>query len=134
METQSQGNLDAVKDGEIAGIDSASNGRNCAQHSCCGATLEPDHLVTFRSVTVQDEDGILENAVVAIRISDGTETCKVGFLPRRLAKFKKENYENKFAQIIEIYKDSEELVLQRKAKRLNGVASFRMLTDIPRSE
>ena len=67
------------------------------------ATAEPDHLVTFCSVTVQDEDGKLENAVVAIRISDGTETYRVGFLLRRLAKFKKENYENKLAVIIETY-------------------------------
>ena len=86
------------------------------------------------TVPLENLPGTSEKAVVAIRISDGTETCRVGFLPRRLTKWKKDRYIDKFAQIIELYDDMEETVYKRKAKRCNGVASFRLLDDILRFE
>ena len=130
----SQGNL--IKDGEIYGLFETSNGRSCCSHECCGEELRRDDIVRFVTtrVPLENTPGMSEEAVAAIRISDGTETCRVGFLPRRLAKWKKDRYVDKFAQIIELYHDMEEAVYKRKSKRCNGVASFRLLDDIPRFE
>ena len=58
----------------------------------------------------------------------------MGFLPRCIIKLNKEDYDNKFVQILKIYNNSEENVVQKKAKRLNVVASFKLLSDITRHE
>ena len=129
-----EGNL--IRDGEIFGVLESTNGRSCSCHQCCGEHLRRDDVIRLvpTTVPVEGAPGQAEDAVVAIRISDGTETCRVGFLPRRLAKHKRERYLNKFAQIIDLYEDMEEAVYKRKSKRNNGVASFRLLDDIPRFE
>ena len=130
----SQGNL--IKDGEIHGLFEDSNGRSCCSHECCGEHLRRDDIVRFVAtrVPLENTQGASEDAVAAIRISDGTETCRVGFLPRRLTKWKNDRCIDKFAQIIELYDDMEEAVYKRKSKRCIGVASFRLLDDIPSFE
>lgn len=123
-----------MPDGEIVGLNGTSNGRSCASHECCGAHLVIDDLVRFR-LYVADVDGKIEEAVQVIRIRDGTESCTVGFLPRNIVRSKKAaQFIGKFAQIIELYEESESEVKRRKNHLKKGVASFRLLDDIPQQE
>ena len=122
-----------AKDGEIVGLKGTSNGRSCVSHDCCGAHVTLDDLIRFR-LSVADVDGKIEEAIQVIRIRDGTESCTIGFLPRNIVKSGKEKFIGKFAQIIELYEDSESEVKRRKSHRNKGVASFRLLDDIPQQE
>ena len=78
-----EGNL--IRDGEIFGVLEISNGSSCSCHHCCGEHFKRDDVIRLvpTTVPVEGAPGEAEDAVVAIRISDGTETCRVGFLPRR---------------------------------------------------
>ena len=98
-----------IRDGEVFGVLESTNGRSCSCHQCFSEHLKRDDVIRLVSTTVPVEGAPdqAEDAVVAVLISDGTETCLVGFLPRRLAKHKRERYLNMFAQIIELYEDVE---------------------------
>lgn len=122
-----------LKDGEIVGLGASSNGRSCVSHECCGHHLVMDDLIRLRSCIV-DVDGRVEEGIRVARIRDGVESCIVGFLPRNLVKSNKEKYADKFAQVIELYDSSENSVKRRKSYRNKGMASFRLLEDIPLNE
>jgi hypothetical protein len=122
-----------TKDGEIVGLKGTSNGRSCVSHDCCGEHVNLDDLVRFR-LSIADIDGKIEEAIQVVRIRDGTESCTIGFLPRNIVKSGKDKFIGKFAQIIELYEDSESEVKRRKSHRNKGVASFRLLEDIPQQE
>ena len=121
------------KDGEIVGLKGTSNGRSCVSHDCCGAHVNLDDLIWFR-LSVADVNGKIEEAIQVIRIQDGTESCTIGFLPRNIVKSGKEKFIGKFAQIIELYEDSESKVKRQKSHRNKGVALFCLLDDIPQQE
>ena len=73
-------NFNNVRDGELVGIYETSNGRSCKRYECCGKTLERDAVIRFLLRMVPTgEDGSLEEALAAIKISDGIEECTVGF-------------------------------------------------------
>jgi hypothetical protein len=99
-----------VRDGEIVGLRSSTNGCSCASHSVCGEHLRAGDLIRFRSVVV-DVDGGTESAIAAVRILDGTETCIVGFLPRSIVNRRRGDFPQKYAQIIELYDESDNPVL-----------------------
>lgn len=122
-----------VKDGEIVGLKSSSNGRSCESHDCCGEHIEPDHLIRFKLATV-DINGKTEEAIKAVRIRDGTESCTVGFLPRNIVASGKDKFTGEFAQIIELYEFSDNETKRRKSHRNIGIASFRLLHDIQEQE
>ena len=119
-----------VKDGEIVGLKDLRNGRLCVSHDCCGEVTMIDELVWFK-LTVADIDGKIEEAIQAVRIRDGTPSCVIGFLPRNIVQSGKEKYVGKVAQIIDLYDQSESEVKRRKSYRNRGVASFRLLDNIP---
>jgi hypothetical protein len=123
-----------VRDGEIYGVLNGTNGRSCVTHLICGEHLNAGDLIRFRSMVVDDVDGAPESAIAAVRILDGTETCIVGFLPRSIVNRRGADFIGEFAQIIELYAHSENPVLRRKSHQNFGVASFRMLQDIPQEE
>ena len=68
------------RDGEIVGLKSATNGRSCESHECCGEYLSEDDLICFK-YCILEFDGEVEEEVKAVRIRDGTQSCVVGFLP-----------------------------------------------------
>lgn len=121
------------KDGEVVGLHGKSNGRSCASHECCGHHLLLDDLVRLR-LCVVDIEGRTEEAIQVVRIRDGSESCVVGFLPRNLVRSSRMKYIDQFAQIIELYECSENSVKRRKSQRNKGMASFRLLQDIPINE
>ena len=123
------------KDGEIVGLKGTTNGRTCESHDCCGKYITADDLVRFK-LTVVDIDGTVEEAIKVVRVRDGTESCTVGFLPRNIVKSisSKEKFVGQFAQIIELYDQSDNEVMRRKSHRNQGVASFRLLNQIQEQE
>jgi len=52
----------ALKDGEIVGLGSSSNGRSCQQHGTCGSAIVIGSLIRFRSCVV-DIDGAVEEVL-----------------------------------------------------------------------
>jgi hypothetical protein len=78
---------DEVRYGEIAGLESSTNGRSCGSHECCGKHLCVGNLVRFCLVILEgDGDGQDTEAMKVIKIKDGTETFHVGFLQRYFVK------------------------------------------------
>jgi hypothetical protein len=121
------------RDGEIVGIRSATNGRSCATHACCGEHLRVGDLVRFR-VTVVEIGGKIQEALAAVRIFDGTETCTVGFLPGHIVSSAREEFNWQYAQILELYEGSENAMKRRKSHQNFGIASFRLLNNIQQQE
>ena len=80
--------------------------------------------------------GHTEEAVKLVKISDGTDSCTVAYLPRvSVNPLKVTKNLNKFAQVVEIYKDSDNSHKRRLAKQNHGMASsIVFLDDIPVGE
>ena len=114
---------------EVVGLLSDSNGRSCTLHACCG-----EHVVvgdTLRLVacvvTVSDKT---EEAVKAVKISDGVDGCTVGFIPRVQARLPKvKQHLNKFVQVVELYKDANSPYKRSKSFQNKGMASVAFLED-----
>ena len=124
------------RDGEIVGLKGTSNGRSCGQHTCCGSCLQEGDLLRFKVGVVQHEDGMVETVVKAVLIWDGTKTCTVGFAPRHIAVVERKHglIAEHFAQIIEPYDLCESASKKAKSDRNQGMASYRLLKDIPSQE
>jgi hypothetical protein len=71
-----------LSDVEIVGIGSGEIGRSCEIHEVCGEHVGVGYLVTFKLVVIE-VDGKEEEAIKAIHIQDGTESCHVVFAPFR---------------------------------------------------
>jgi hypothetical protein len=97
------------RDGEIVGLASGESGRACESHEICGHHVAVGDLVKFKVVVLEEEGG-LETKIKAVKIRDGTESCHIGFLPRHIVYGgKKEQITNKFGQVLELYKDSNDM-------------------------
>jgi hypothetical protein len=108
-----------VRDGEIVGIASGESGRTCESHKVCREVLAVGDLVKFKLVVIEADDEEEE----AIKIRDGTESCHVAFLLRHLVYGRlKKAVVNKFGQVLELYKNSNDMAKQRKNRRLFSVA------------
>jgi hypothetical protein len=72
-----------------------------------------------------------EVVVKVIKIRDGNETCHDGFFPQHIG-YGSQNYKlrNKYAQVLELNKESAYFTKKRKNRRLVGVASYHLLDDI----
>ena len=88
---------------------------------------------------IVDVNGIPEEAVKCIRISEGADGCTVGFVPRFLLKSKK--FQEKIAektsplvQVVELYAISENTQKRHKSHKKHGMAACNFLTDILISE
>ena len=124
--------LEDVADGEIWGLTLSTFGRSCERHDCCGETLQKDQVLRFKKIRITcGPNGETEEAIVAIRIEDGCETCKVGYIPPRVVMYEADKYEGKEGQVISVYEDEDDLVYKNKAKLHNGVASFRLFANVP---
>jgi hypothetical protein len=64
---------DEVRDGEIVGLESSTNGRSCGSHECCGKHRCVGDFVRFRLVILEgDGYGQDTEAMKEIKIKDGT--------------------------------------------------------------
>jgi hypothetical protein len=107
------------RDGEIVGIEGEEGGRSCERHDVCGNHLAVGDLVKFKvmmSLVVEEEEVVIK----VIKIRDGNETCLAGFLPRHIDYgSRKDKLRNKYAQVLEIYKESADLI-----KKMKKIAAF----------
>ena len=91
---------------DIVGINASDHGRLCENHKCCGSLLAPDVVVRFRCVQLErknDPDGAIEAPALAVyHVTGGVDGCLVGFLRRRLLRYKNE-YDGKLAQVTEVF-------------------------------
>ena len=96
--------LEDVPDGEVWDLHESTFGRSCNRHECCGKSLRSGELLRFRKCHINAGDvHATEEVIMAIRIEDGTEMCKVGFLPKRHVLYDADKYDGKEAQVILIY-------------------------------
>jgi hypothetical protein len=109
---------DGVRDGEIVGLESSTNGRSCGSHEWCWKHLFVGDFVRFRLVILEgDGDGQDTEAVKVIKIKDGTEACHLGFLQSYIVKgSRKKELANAYGQVILLYKDSKIEMMKRKNK------------------
>jgi hypothetical protein len=72
------------RDGEIEDVlNTDDNGSSlCLAHRICGESLEPNDVIRFRFVFKTYPEG-MRSTLKAVRISDGIETCLIGYLPRK---------------------------------------------------
>jgi hypothetical protein len=95
-----------VKDGDTIGIARGESGRSCESHEVCGEHVAVGDWVTFKLVVIE-VDGDEEEAINAINILYGTESCRVGFLPCQFVHGRRnKEVVNKFGQVLDFYKDS----------------------------
>ncbi len=121
------------EDGEIVGLHLGTNGRSCECHSVCGLALRVGDVVRFkRDVATDDEsDGEEYICLKAMKIFEGVQQCFVGFIPRAVVTFGILHYEDKCAQILELYSSSDEYHLKNRSARNKGMASFRLFEYVP---
>jgi hypothetical protein len=93
--------------------------------------LSRSTVVRFRRLQVLDEDDDTEEtAIAAFWVSDGIDSCRVGYLPRHCLKHWKQ-YEGRLAQVIDLYKDSESPTKRRRHHRNLGCCLAVMIDAIP---
>jgi hypothetical protein len=133
----------SVYDGEVLGLQAFGNGRSCVQHYCCGMLVFPHGIIKFKT-TVIDGMGmgegnkcVLEEAIKAVLICNGTECCTVGFLCKSLVVVERDKRRfvvGRFAQIIELNDESVNMTIMLKIKRNMGIASLQLLGEIQDQE
>ena len=73
--------------------------------------------------TVVEVNGVPEEAINIVKIASGVETCTVGFVPRVMAKMERTQLQvAKFAQVVELYKDSLNTHKRRMSHQNCGMA------------
>ena len=119
---------------EIVGLDSSTNGRSCSRHAICGQYVFVDDVLRLVKCVVT-VNGLTEDAVKLVKIQDATDSCTVAYVPRVAINHPKvvKNL-NKFAQVVEIYRESNNSHKRRIANLSKGVASIVFLDDIPVDE
>ena len=120
-----------MKDREILGLTEGSQGRSCTSHRVCGKHLRENDLLKLKKAVVEFESGLVKLLKV-VKIQDGVETCTVGFLNSKEDDWDKLDIE--FAQVTELYEDSENSYKRKKSKRLTGMAAIVLLNTIPSFE
>jgi len=133
-------------DGEIVWLHSPDNGHFCVMHDCCGWHIVAGHVVRFKKEMQEavyhtpgdpKPDVRIEPVIKVILLLDDTEQCTAGFLPRHVTARPCEavHLHDKFAQIIELYDDTQEgFMRHNKSKRNHGMASYVLLDNIPEFE
>ena len=93
-----------LREVEIVGINSITNGGSCEEHHTCGCVLEEDSLVRLRKHQVYI-NGHEQSAVGVYWVSDGVDRCLVGFLHHHQVKHLNK-LEGALCQVTEVYSDN----------------------------
>ena len=115
MSTQKEG-----RKVEIVGINESSRGRSCAYHECCGKILAIDKVVRLKVCRIINDANDEEAAIEAVHVTDGIDSCRVGFLPRDYLDHV-EDYHGRLAQITEFLRDSARKAELRRDAAYRGV-------------
>jgi hypothetical protein len=119
---------------QIVGLSSSDNGRSCGQHSCCGQHVsEGDLLRLVRCVVTIN--GVPEQAVKLVKVTDGADSCTVAYIPREeLRNPKIEASINNFCQVLELYHNSDSGYKRKLSHKNLGMATAVFLNEIPVDE
>ena len=119
---------------EIVGLNSSTNGRSCYVHDCCGEVVKKGDLIRLKKCIVT-VNNIPQEAIKCVRVHDGVEPCTIGFIPKVLVKNQAINTMlNRFAQIVELYNESESTMKRRKSTMYKGMAKCTLLDHVLSSE
>lgn len=106
----------------LVGLVDSSFGRSCERHDICGQAVGFNDVAILKKTIVRigsAEEGnlVIREAIKAVKVEDGTETCLVGFLDRRLLRAK-DIYVNKFVQVTkDLRASSKQFEFQRSARK-----------------
>jgi hypothetical protein len=118
------------RDGEIVGLEGEEGGRSCESYYVCGNHLAVGDFVKFK-VTMSLVGEEEELGIKVIKIWDGNDTCLVGLLPRHIGyASQKDKLRRKYAQVLELFKESAYFTKKRKNRHLVGVDFYCLLDDI----
>ena len=106
---------------DIVGTEEGSNGRTCENHTvACGKLLEEDMVLRLRKCQITDEHGYEMTAIAAVWVTEGNDSCRVGFLPRHCVKHM-DLYNGRLVQVVNIYTELDDnLTHRRKFARNRG--------------
>ena len=82
---------------KIISTDCSTHGRSCYAHHICGSLLTLDVVVCLRILQIVD-NGKERSVIAAYHVTDGIDSCCVGFLKRELTKFSR-LYKGVLAQV-----------------------------------
>lgn len=135
MAEQTEEVVEITADVEIVGLNASSNGRSCCQHAICGVSLQVGDVVKLVDTMVESGGSELEPALKVVIIRDGAATCTVGFIPRALAALPKvQRKKAGFLQVVELYKNSQNLWKKQLDAQYKGMAGAVFLDSIPNPE
>jgi hypothetical protein len=115
---------------DIVGVEESNRGRSCECHEVCGNNLGLDSVVCLRQVQIVKENGREEKAVAAYLVTEGVDSCRVGFLPRQCLKHA-EKFDGKLAQITEFLAESDSPHCRRLSHRNRGIMRAVIITGGP---
>jgi hypothetical protein len=118
---------------ESCGLLANSNGRSCTSHETCGLFIKVNNTLRLKECIVII-DNRPEPAIKLVKISEGSETCTVGFIPQMYYKLLKvKNSINGLLQVVSLYKDRP-TYKKHKDHDNKGMASCVFIDDIPMLE
>jgi hypothetical protein len=112
---------------DIVGVEESNRGRSCERHEVCGDHLGLDNVVRLRQVQIVRDNGREEKAVAAYKVTEGIDSCRVGFLPRQCLRHA-EKFDGKLAQITEFLSESDSPHCRRLSHRNRGVVRAVIIT------
>jgi hypothetical protein len=115
---------------DIVGVEESNCGRSCERHDVCGDHLGLDAVVCLRQVQIVKENSREEKAVAAYMVTEGVDSCRVGFLPRQCLKHA-EKFDGKLAQITEFLSESDSPHCRRLSHRNRGIVRAVIITGGP---
>jgi hypothetical protein len=89
-----------------------------------------DTVVRLRQVQILTENGREEMAVAAYKVTEGVDSCRVGFLPRFCLKHA-DKFDGKLAQVTEFLAESDSPHCRRLSHRYRGVVRAVIITGGP---
>ncbi|ETN01128.1 hypothetical protein F441_18609 [Phytophthora nicotianae CJ01A1] len=100
---------------DVVGCDLAEGGRSCVAHEACGKHVKVGDVLLFREEVDDQGDNRLGYCLKAYLIRDGSQTCHVGYLPRRLL-IQRAAFNRQFATVVEDLRHSEALYLSSRRR------------------
>lgn len=114
---------------EIVGLAHHSNGRSCTLHEVCGRHVMVGDVLRLVK-TVVTVNNIPEEGIVCVKVIDGVDSCKVGFVPRMMASLDRvQNHLNKFVVVKELYESSDNSYKRVKSHKNMGMACVALLDE-----
>jgi hypothetical protein len=102
-----------------------SNGRECANHSCCGQSISPGSLIKLQESEVVVHE-VMEYAIRAISLDERSYGCTIGFIPRFLLR-NSDYLHGQILQVVLLYDGNFNKSRREYSKHNGGVAYCKFL-------